>query len=63
MNPAIVLRNWGQKEVVVKVNGVVQVKMKDYKAGFENKLDRTDLVLWFKMESDKDLTITVEPQD
>jgi len=30
---------------------------------FENKLDRTDLVLWFKMESNKDLTITVEPQN
>ena len=63
VNPAIVLRNWGQKEVVVKVNGVAQVKMKDYRAGFENKIDRTDLVLWFKIESDKDLNITVEPQD
>ena len=64
INPAIVLKGWGDQGVVVKgKNGIVFEEGLHYRKGYERKLQGTDLVLWFDGESERVETRTLEPSD
>lgn len=60
VNPAFVLKGWGQKTVRLKINGVVTVEDKDFMSGYEKKLEGTDMVLWIKDHATKKKQYTIE---
>jgi hypothetical protein len=61
VNPAFVIKDWGESDVVVKVDGKRVEHGKDYKAGYEETHTGIDLILWFKMKSTKALRFVISP--
>jgi hypothetical protein len=63
VNPAIVIRDWGENIPRVNVNGKAVPRGPDCRLGLHRRLERTDLVLWLKQEATSSLTITLMPKD
>jgi hypothetical protein len=63
VNPAFVLKGWGEKAISISISGKEAKEGMDYRVGYENKLEGTDLVVWFKGESNEPKLYTFEPDD
>jgi hypothetical protein len=61
VNPAFVIRNWGDRGVQLAVNGESATRGKGFRYGHRRHLDGTDLVLWLKAESVSTVRVTVAP--
>jgi len=61
-DPAIVVKNWGGEAARLKVNGKSVAWGKDYRYGLVQKLKRTDLVLWLRIQSNVPVKISLAPQ-
>jgi hypothetical protein len=61
VNPAFIIKNWGNSEVEMKVNGEVVKVGKDFRVGYEITQNGTDLVLWLKMKSQKAVKFSLSP--
>ena len=59
MNPAFVIKNWGKSDVELKVDGKKINHGKDFRFGHRRTLEGTDLIVWFKAESEKPLKVTI----
>ncbi len=59
VDPAIVIKNWGDGVPRLAVNGKGVAWGPDYRYGKVNTLEGTDLVLWFKFQSTQPTTIDV----
>jgi hypothetical protein len=60
-NPALVIKNWGQAGVSVKVNGKQVKRGKGLRCGYNHTLEGSDLVVWLEMESIEPITISLSP--
>jgi hypothetical protein len=58
-NPAFVIKNWGQGQANVFVNGNQQSDKKKCRIGYNNTLDGTDLIIWLEIQSSERLKIEV----
>lgn len=58
VNPAFVIKDWGQWTPALKVNGR---KVKDFRFGHNYRIDGTDLIVWIKIESTSRIEIEFEP--
>ncbi len=47
-NPAFCIENWGEGKVRVMMNGRLLQNGKDYHVGTEERLDKTNMVLWIR---------------
>jgi hypothetical protein len=63
VNPAIVFKGWGEKKISLKVGDKKSKEGVDYRVGYENHMEGTDLVLWLDLESEKSETISIIPVD
>jgi len=63
VNPAFVIRNWGDNQVSLKVNGKEISPGKAFRVGHIRNVNQYDLVVWLEMESDSNIDITMENQD
>ncbi|MCK4291553.1 MAG: hypothetical protein KAY65_00030 [Planctomycetes bacterium] len=61
VNPAFVVKNWGEKGVALKIGGKKVTRGKDFRFGHRSTVDGSDLVVWIKTESAEPLTITLTP--
>ncbi|MHC4622983.1 MAG: LamG-like jellyroll fold domain-containing protein [Planctomycetota bacterium] len=61
INPALVIRNWGQASVTVKVNGKQIKRGKGLRCGYNHTLEGSDLVVWLQMQSTEPITISLSP--
>ena len=59
VNPALIIRNWGDQEMELSINNVKMKKDKDYRVGFLERLEGTDMVLWIKMNSTDTTSISI----
>lgn len=59
VNPAFVIKGWGDKKVEIQLNGKKCKEGTKYRAGYENHLEGTDLVLWFDLNSEKTESISI----
>ncbi|HXW92619.1 MAG TPA: LamG domain-containing protein [Terriglobales bacterium] len=50
-NPAFVIRNWGDQEPTLLIDGEPITRGSVFRYGFVPTLDASDLVIWLKMES------------
>jgi len=56
VNPAFVIKNWGTAPVQLKINDQLIPQGKDFRVGYVNNLEGTDLVIWIKANSNQLLT-------
>ncbi len=59
VNPAFVIKNWGDDEAEIKVNGEIRKESKDLRVGFKHTLESIDMIIWIRHDSDEDLTIDI----
>jgi hypothetical protein len=59
INPAFVIRDWGNKDLLLEINGREISRGKDFRYGRINKLEGSDLVMWIRYESMKPVQITL----
>ena len=61
VNPAVVIKNWGDAAAQLKVDGKPTSWGKDFRAGYVKHLDGTDLVVWIRQTSTTPVQITLKP--
>jgi len=59
MNPAFVLENWGDGEIVLKIDGVPIPRGKDFRYGHRFTETGTDLIVWLKHASTKPVRVSI----
>jgi hypothetical protein len=59
VNPAIVIKNWGDGEARMTLDGKPMTAGKDLRFGYVQSLEGTDLVVWIQIEATKPLRVTV----
>jgi len=59
VNPALVIKGWGQSDAAVKVGS----RDVEVRVGHNLTLDGTDLVVWIRVESDDPVEVTLSPQE
>ena len=60
VNPAFVIRNWGDSDVHLRVDGKKVSQGKAFRVGHIRRINQYDLVVWLEMESDRKIEITME---
>ena len=53
LNPAFVIKNWGDAEPKLRIDGKPVLRGPAFRYGFVSTLDGSDLVAWLQMESTK----------
>ena len=61
LNPAIVIKNWGDAAAQLKINGKPVNWGKDFRHGYVKRLDGTNLVVWIRQESVTPVQVTLTP--
>jgi len=61
LNPCFVIRNWGDFEVTVTVDGKKLFSNKGFRYGLRHTLDGSDLIIWIKKESIKPMALVFKP--
>jgi len=61
VNPAFVIKNWGQAGATLKINGKPIKRGKDFRAGLRHTPDGSDLIVWIKTESMKPVRLLLSP--
>jgi hypothetical protein len=57
INPAFVVKNWGDKNAELTLDGKKIERGDTFRYGIEKNLESTDLVVWIKTESTKPVTV------
>ncbi len=58
VNPAFVVRDWGDRIPGVKLNGKALAHDANCRIGLNHRLDGTDLVVWLKHRTSTPMTLT-----
>jgi hypothetical protein len=59
-NPVFVIRNWGEHEVQLKINGKELHQGNNLRIGHVRRINQYDLVVWLELESESRVEITME---
>jgi hypothetical protein len=62
LNPAFLVKNWGDANVELTLDGKAIPRGKDFRYGHRQTLDGTDLIVWIKTETQVLLNLRIEPQ-
>ena len=60
VNPAFVVKAWGKAPVALEIDGKPVAQGADFRVGYEDTDDGTDLVLWLKLRSTKSIQLTIK---
>jgi hypothetical protein len=61
VNPAILIKNWGEAEARMTLDGKPTTGGKDLRFGHVQNLERTDLVVWIQTQANKPLRVRLTP--
>ena len=59
LNPAFVIKNWGEGGARLKINGKKIKRGKNFRLGRRHTLEGSDLIVWLKKESTKPIRISL----
>ena len=57
VNPCIVIRNWGNSKPSLKLDGKRVQEGQNYRIGFRNSMEGSDLIIWLQKNSEKEVRI------
>ena len=60
VNPAFVIKNWGDHQVKLRVNGKKIKQGKNFRIGHVRTINQYDLVIWLELESDSKMEFSIE---
>jgi len=60
VNPAIIIENWGESDIILKIDGVQMKRGSDLRYGYLYRLNTTDLIIWVQMESEETTNFSIE---
>lgn len=60
-NTALVVENWGGENATLQVDGKRIPRGRGFRTGHRHHLDRTDLIVWIEIASERPTTITLSP--
>ena len=60
INPAIIVKGWGRAPVALEINDRPIKQGTDFRVGYENTKDGTNLVLWLKLKSTKSIRVRLK---
>ena len=60
VNPAFVIKNWGDHPVKLKVNGKEISQSRSFRTGHIRRINHYDLVVWLELESTSTIEISME---
>lgn len=58
-NPALVIQKWGDDEPILELNGKKLRKGSDFEAGFDQRMEGTDLIIWLSLQADQPIQLTI----
>ena len=61
LNPAFVIKNWGEGGARLKINGKKIKRGKNFRLGRRHTLEGSDLIVWIQKESTKSVRISLSP--
>jgi hypothetical protein len=61
VNPAFVIKDWGESKINLKVNGTSIESGKDFYVGYEETPTGIDMIIWIKTNSQKAMNFEVTP--
>ncbi|HUX59502.1 MAG TPA: hypothetical protein VMV77_21190 [Bacteroidales bacterium] len=59
VNPAFLIKNWGESNVNLKINDQVVERGDNFRAGHISNINGTDLIVWLKLTSDMSVKILI----
>jgi hypothetical protein len=62
VNPAIVVKNWGDAQAELKVNGKSVAWSEDFRRGYDKMLDGTNLIVWIRRTSTTPIQVSLSAQ-
>jgi hypothetical protein len=60
LNPAFIIKNWGGQAATCSLNGRQLEEGEDFRQGIRKGVDGEDLILWFRLEGQKPVKISIE---
>jgi len=63
VNACLVIKDWGDTEALISIDGRPQERGKSFRLGRIQKLEGTDLVVWVEKESSKPIRIKISPEN
>ena len=60
-NPAFVIKNWGESDAKLRINGKKIEQGKNFRVGLRRRLEGSDLIVWIKTKSTEPVTIALVP--
>jgi hypothetical protein len=61
INPAFVIKNWGDRDVALTLDGKEIKRGKTFRFGHRHRLEGTDLIVWIETESTKRTAVVLLP--
>ncbi|MCX6343924.1 MAG: LamG domain-containing protein [Armatimonadetes bacterium] len=61
LNPAFVIKGWGDNIPNIKINGKLIAQGKDCRIGINYELDGADMVIWLKTQAASPVTVSITP--
>ena len=61
INLAFVIKNWGDADVTLEIDGKEVKRGKDFRFGHRHHLEGSDLIVWVKKDSTKPIKILLSP--
>jgi len=61
-NIVLVVKGWGEEGATLKLDGKPAARGRDFRIGYARTLERTDLVVWIKIESTRPVKFVLAPQ-
>jgi hypothetical protein len=61
VNPAFVIKGWGDVGATLKINGKAIARGKDFRWGHVYRLEGSDLVVWLRQESSRPVRVSLTP--
>jgi len=61
INPAFIIKDWDREGFVLKMNGKLVERGRDFRAGYEDTPTGSDLVLWIRMHAQEAVEFELSP--
>ena len=60
INPAIIIKNWGNHQATISIDGKLRVPGSDFRQGIRKGVEGDDLILWLRLDRKSPVEIYIE---